>query len=109
MSLPELYLSKPGVSFPKNLVDNAETIQRVRNKFKGTDQQFPKFETYREEIDGKYWFPTYTIANSTLHFKDSSPRIRLSVKYEDYKQFKSDVKITFDDPAAKPPEQKKQP
>src|SRR5436305_1469438 len=50
---------------------------------KGTDQQFPKFETYREQIDGKYWFPTYTIANSTLHFKDSSPRIRLSVKYED--------------------------
>src|SRR5579875_1658415 len=22
------------------------------------DQQFPKFETYREQIDGKYWFPT---------------------------------------------------
>jgi hypothetical protein len=62
---------------------------------KGTDQQFPKFETYREQVDGKYWFPTYTIANSTLHFKDSSPRIRLSVKYEDYKQFKSDTKITF--------------
>ncbi len=63
---------------------------------KGTDQQFPKFETYREQIDGKYWFPTYTIANSTLHFKDGqSPRVRQSVKYEDYKQFKSDVKITF--------------
>jgi len=75
---------------------------------KGTDQQFPKFETYREQVDGKYWFPTYTIANSTLHFKDSSPRIRLSVKYEDYKQFKSDTKIIFGDqvpqaPAAKDP------
>lgn len=63
---------------------------------KGTDQQFPKFETYREQIDGKYWFPTFTIANSTLHFKDGEqPRVRLSVKYEDYKQFKSDVKITY--------------
>ena len=30
------------------------------------NQQFPKFETYREQIDGKYWFPTYTIANDTL-------------------------------------------
>ena len=38
---------------------------------------------------------TYTIANSTLHFKDASPRVRLSVKYEDYKLFKSDVKITY--------------
>src|SRR5690242_14810427 len=46
---------------------------------KGTDQQFPKFETYREQIDGKYWFPTYTIANSVLHFKDGqSPRVRQS-------------------------------
>jgi len=60
---------------------------------KGTDQQFPKFETYREQIDGKYWFPTYTIANSTLHFEDSSPRVRMSVKYEDYKQFKAESKI----------------
>ena len=64
---------------------------------KGSDEQFPKFETYREQIDGKYWFPTYTIANSTLHFKDSSPRVKQSVKYEDYKQFRSDTKITFGD------------
>ena len=34
------------------------------------DNQFPKFETYREQVDGKYWFPTYTIANDTLNFKD---------------------------------------
>ncbi len=61
------------------------------------DQQFPKFETYREQIDGKYWFPTYTMANDTLHFKDNDVRIKQTIKYEDYKQFKSDVKITFGD------------
>ena len=64
---------------------------------KGSDQQFPKFETYREQIDGKFWFPTYTFANDTLVFKDSSQRIRMSVKYEDYKYFGSDVKVTFSD------------
>src|SRR5277367_7174975 len=58
---------------------------------------FPKFETYREQVDGKNWFPTYTIANDTLHFKDNDVRIKQTVKYEDYKQFKSDVKITFGD------------
>jgi hypothetical protein len=64
---------------------------------KKSDNQFPKFETYREQVDGKYWFPTYTIANDTLHFKDNDQRIKQTVKYEDYKQFKSDVKITFGD------------
>lgn len=65
---------------------------------KGTDQQFAKFETYREQIDGKYWFPTFTIANSTLHFKDSGDvRIKLTVRYDDYKRFKADTTITFGD------------
>jgi hypothetical protein len=64
---------------------------------KNSDNQFPKFETYREQIDNKYWFPTYTIANDTLHFKESDQRIRQTVKYEDYKQFKADVKVTFGD------------
>lgn len=61
------------------------------------DNAFPKFETYREQIDGKYWFPTYTIANDTLHFSNNDVRIKQTVKYEDYKQFKSTTTITFGD------------
>ena len=76
--------------------------QQKRNE----DHQYPKFETYREQIDGKYWFPTYTIANDTLHFKDNDVRIKQTIKYEDYKQFKSDVKITFGDEAETKPESK---
>jgi len=68
---------------------------------------FPKFETYREQIDGKYWFPTYTIANDTLHFKDNDVRIKQTVKYEDYKQFKSTTSITFGDVADDAKDQKK--
>jgi len=74
---------------------------------KSSDNQFPKFETYREQVDGKYWFPTYTIANDTLHFKDNDQRIKQTVKYEDYKQFKSDVKITFGDPVDEKKDEKK--
>ncbi len=78
---------------------------------KGSDNQFPKFETYREQIDGKYWFPTYTRADDTLHFQSGPQRIRMTVKYEDYKQFKSDVNIKFGDTvnedAAKPGTPKK--
>jgi hypothetical protein len=70
------------------------------------DYQYPKFETYREQVDGKYWFPTYTIANTTLHFKDNDQRIKMTVKYEDYKQFKSDTKIKYDTDQTPPPEKK---
>ena len=70
------------------------------------DYQYPKFETYREQVDGKYWFPTFTIANATLHFKENDQRMRMNVKYEDYKQFKSDVTIKYgdaEDPGKTPP------
>ncbi len=70
------------------------------------DNQYPKFETYREQVDGKYWFPTYTIANATLHFKENDQRMKMTVKYEDYKQFKSDTIIKYgdvDDPNKPPP------
>ena len=64
---------------------------------KSDDNQFPKFETYREQIDGKYWFPTYTRANDTLHFRDMNQRIRMTVKYENYKRFGSETSVTFGD------------
>jgi hypothetical protein len=64
---------------------------------KNEDNQFPRFETYREQIDGKYWFPTYTHADDTLHFRTSSQRIRMTVKYENYKRFGADTSITFGD------------
>lgn len=65
---------------------------------KNEDQQFPKFETYREQIDGKYWFPTYTYADDTLNFKEGpSQRIKVVVKYDHYKkfEFKTQSSITF--------------
>ncbi|MSO19976.1 MAG: hypothetical protein EXQ56_05840 [Acidobacteria bacterium] len=66
---------------------------------------FPRFETYREQIDGKYWFPTWTGADDTLHFKTGPVRIRMIVRYQDYKQFKTDVNITYGDEATTPPVQ----
>jgi hypothetical protein len=61
------------------------------------DDAFPKFETYREQIDGKYWFPTYTHADDTLHFKTSSQRIRMTVRYQDYKHYEGKSTIKFGD------------
>ena len=89
-----------------------KTYGRGEGKKKSEDNQYPKFETYREQVDGKYWFPTYTIANATLHFRDRDQRMRMTVKYEDYKQFKSDTVIKYgdvDDPNKPTPPPPKKP
>ncbi len=65
-------------------------------------QRFPKFETWREQIDGKYWFPTYTAANDTLPFESGPLPIKMLVTYRDYKQFKSESTITYGDEVEKP-------
>jgi hypothetical protein len=70
---------------------------------KSKGQQFPKFETYREQIDGKYWFPTYTYADDVLNFDNGPQRIKQIIKYEDYKQFKSDSTIKYGDSNVTPP------
>ena len=64
---------------------------------KGQENLFPRFETYREQVDGLYWFPTYTRALDTLQFSSGAQRIRMILKYENYKKFQADVKITYGD------------
>jgi hypothetical protein len=63
-------------------------------KKKKEDSAYPHFETFRENIEGHYWFPTYTRADDTLHFKSGSDvRFRVSVRYQNYKRFGSTIKI----------------
>jgi hypothetical protein len=45
---------------------------------------FTLFETYREFVDGKYWFPTYARSDETLHFKDHDVPVRLVIKWTDF-------------------------
>jgi len=66
-------------------------------KTKDNENLFPRFETYREQIDGKYWFPTYTRAVDTLQFSGRSQRMREVIKYDNYKKFEANVKLTFGD------------
>ena len=79
-----------------------QDLQIVKSYGKGVglrhgDDQYPRFETYREQIDGKYWFPTYTHADDTLHFKDMSQRIRLVIRYQDYKRYEGKSTIKYGD------------
>jgi len=54
---------------------------------------FPRFETYRENIEGHYWFPTYTHADDVLHFSTGDIRIRMTVRYKDYRRFRVTSRI----------------
>jgi hypothetical protein len=60
----------------------------------GQENLFPRFTTWREQVDGKFWFPTYTMADDTLYFSNGPPvHMKEVVRYTDYKQFKSGVRI----------------
>jgi hypothetical protein len=80
-----------------------QDLQIVKTKGKGVPEtainKFPVVETWRENIDGKYWFPTYAYANDQLYFDKSGEtlHIKLKIKFSDYKQGYSDVRILDDD------------
>src|SRR5436190_5979207 len=94
-------------------VDKDE-LMIVKSKGKAVPEtkqnKFPIVETYRENIDGKYWFPTYAYANDTLFFdKGDALHIKMKVKYTDYRVGRSEVKILDDVPDAKPTPTPKKP
>ncbi len=74
-------------------------LQIVKSKGKAIPEtknnKFPIVETYREQIDGKYWFPTYAYADDDLIFENGTDlRIRMQVKYTDFKVGRGKVTIT---------------
>ncbi|HEX6185022.1 MAG TPA: hypothetical protein VFZ44_14140 [Pyrinomonadaceae bacterium] len=69
-----------------------QDLQIVKARGKGVpefDQRFPTFETYREQIDGKYWFPTYTYADDELNFKNGRiVHLRMRIKFTDFERLR---------------------
>lgn len=57
------------------------------------EMPFSIFETYRENVDGKYWFPSYSRSDDTLNLKGQEIPVRLVIKWTDFKPI----------PAAPPP------
>jgi hypothetical protein len=63
--------------------------------------KFPQFETVREQIDGQWWFPTWTEADDVLTFGDpfsrrqNRVRIRQLITYSDFQRFEVGTTIRF--------------
>jgi TonB family protein len=75
-----------------------QDLQIVKTKGKGVPEtkanKFPTVETYREHIDGKYWFPTYSYADEELIFDNGSLHIRMKVRYTDFTPARATLKVT---------------
>jgi len=81
-----------------------QDLQIVKTRGKGIPEtkinKFPTVETYREEIDGRYWFPTYSYADEELIFDNGdSLHVRLKVRYSDFAPARATVTITEGDPS----------
>jgi len=83
-----------------------QDLQIVKTKGKGVPEtkknKFPIVETYREQIDGKFWFPTYSYADDELIFDSGDVlHVRMKVRYSDFALARARVKIIeIDDPDA---------
>ena len=94
---------------------SGKTVPDIRKK--DNENLFPKFTTWREQVDGRYWFPAYTKADDTLHFRKAAIQdvhIREIIKYTDYQRFGSKVTVTYEGKEIpkgeqKPDDQKLQP
>jgi hypothetical protein len=90
-----------GKTVPETVAGNSKKNKNVQENLS------PTFVTYREQIDGEYWFPTYTRADDTLHFRMGDVRMREIIKYTDYKRFAVKSRIIYkgevkDDSAQQP-------
>jgi hypothetical protein len=96
------------------VVTNGRMVPDDTHK-KGEEDLHPPFMTWRQQIDGHYWFPVYTKAEGILHFSATrgyageDVHIRDTIKYTDYKRFGSTSKIFYEGQEVPPKDQKQPP
>src|SRR5438270_12328021 len=87
-----------------------EMLANTKKKKNGDENLSPKFVTYREQIDGEFWFPTYIRADDTLHFRPMDVQMRELITLTNYKRFRVKSKIISKgeatDDSTRPPEKK---
>ena len=67
-------------------------VPQLRSKVAGKENLFPAFTTLRERI-GENWFPVSTHADDTLDFSTGPIRIKMTIRYRDYKRFGAESKV----------------
>jgi len=96
--MPDPKKSKERLFKGRIWVDDQD-LQIVKTKGKGVPEtknnKFPTVETYREHIDGRYWFPTYSYADEELIFDNGgSLHIRMKIRFTDFTPTRATLKVT---------------
>jgi hypothetical protein len=73
------------------VMSDGKAVPDIINKH--NENVFPRFRTYRQNIEKGYWFPVYTRADDYLHFSSGDVHIRMTIRYSNYKRYGSTVKI----------------
>jgi hypothetical protein len=71
------------------------------------NNKFPAFETLRQQIDGEYWFPTWSEADDILVFGGGFRRsrrvhVRELITYSNFKKFEVGTSIEFGEVVGEP-------
>ncbi len=64
---------------------------------KNDDNQYPEVRNLPRADRRQVLVPHLYVRERDLHFREGDQRMKLTVKYEDYKQFKSDTVIKYGD------------
>ena len=73
------------------VMSDGKAVPDIINKH--NENVFPRFRTYRQNIEKGYWFPVYTRADDYLHFSSGDVHIRMTIRYSNYKRYGSTVKM----------------
>lgn len=86
--LTKLALKNKDRYFEGRIYIDTQDFQLVKARGRGVPegkQRYPTFESYREQVDGRYWFPRYTYADDELVYPNGSvQRVRLRIRFSDY-------------------------
>ena len=73
------------------VMSDGKAVPDIINK--NNENVFPRFRTYRQNIEKGFWFPVYTRADDYLHFRSGDVHIRMTIRYSNYKRYGSTVKV----------------
>lgn len=63
-----------------------------------SENLFPRFTTIWAPVEGGLRFPVLTVGDDTLDFRTGPQRIRLTVRYSEYKRFGAESTIEYGEP-----------
>ena len=86
-----LWVTEQDYSIIRSAGQAVPQIQTTR-----TENLFPHFTTVRQKMEAGFWFPAVTYADDILPFRNGPQRIRLTIRYSDYRKFGADSKITYE-------------